>query len=180
MLRQSSSILVILCYLTAVWLAGCYSENPVSETDVLGWDAPEIISVVPENGAYGVDRNTDVTIRFSGPMDTASVSSKCYLSGGGAMHQWLDSLEHTPGMMNGMGDSACDHMMNWMDSISYTGHFEWNVNLDSCIFHPDSALLPNSDHLLYISEEMLGRNGQVMSIDSGSHGGLMVHFQTGP
>jgi hypothetical protein len=180
MLRQSSSTLVVLCCLAAFWSAGCFSENPASETDGVGLGAPEIISVVPENGAYGVDRDTEVTIRFSGPMDTASVNSNCYLSGGSDMLRWLDSLEHMPGMMNGMGDSACDHMMSWMDSMSYSGRFEWNANLDSCVFHPDSALLPNCDHLLYMRGEMLSRNGQVMAMDSGSHGGLMMYFQTGP
>lgn len=178
MFRQFSSIVIALCCLAAFWSAGCYDENPVSDSDVLGFDVPEVVTVFPENGAYGVDRNSEVSIKFSGPMDTASVTSNCYLSGGRDMLKWLDSLEHTPGMMHGMGDSVCDNMMNWMDSISYSGHFEWNANYDSCIFYPDSALLPDCEHLLFMRGEISGRNGHMMSMDTVSHGGLMVHFRT--
>ena len=166
-----------------IFLVGCYDENPVSnDTTLDDFDFPTILGVDPVNGASGVDRNSSYIIRFSDSMDTASVTSNCYLSGGSDMRQWMDSVSHMNGMggMNGMGDPDHDHMMDWMDSISYSGHFEWNNNLDSCVFYPDSMLGPNTEHMLYITGDVRSHDDYRMQMDSLQYDGHTYYFSTGP
>ena len=115
-------------------------------------------------------------------MDTASVTTNCYLSGGKVMHQWVDSVTHLQGTggMNGMGDHDRDRMMDWMDSICYSGHFEWNDARDSCVFYPDSALGPNTEHMLYITGDVHSHNDHRMQMDSLQCDGYIFLFTTGP
>lgn len=171
-------LLLILVILTVV--AGCYKENPVSDfdTEVLDTDFPTILEVSPDNGASGVIRNSNLSVRFDSPMDTASVSNNFHLSGGDKMQQWMDSMSNLPDM-NGMGQQHRDSMMTWMDSIEYTGDFEWNDDLDSCVFYPDSMLEANAEHMIFLDYGIKSVDGYYIITDTLEYNAATYHFTTG-
>ena len=65
------------------------------------------------------------------------------------MALWMDSLSHHMGM-GGMGMMNMDQMMQWMDSIEFSGQWRRNASKDSCWFVADSMLLPDADHMVYM------------------------------
>ncbi|MCB2229886.1 Ig-like domain-containing protein [bacterium] len=141
--------------------------------------APRLISTYPTDGSVGVDPAASLTIVFDIPMDTISVVNNFHMIGGDDMHMWMDSLDHHMGM-GGMGMMGMDHMMDWMDSIQYHWEYHWNDDMDTCLFIPDSALMPNTDYMMFLSGDVHGHNGEMMNMQQMQYDGHMVHFTTGP
>lgn len=178
--QTSIKTLLFVAAVATLFSIACYDENPVSSDDFLGdFEPPIILEVNPENGAGGVDRNSQVIIRFNMSMDTASVSSNLHVTGDSGMRHWMDSLTRLRGGGNMSGcDDTC--MTKWLDSISYRGEFLWSANLDSCIFQPDSSLHPNAEHTVFLSGSVRCITGAKMVMDTMEYGGFVSHFQTGP
>lgn len=95
------------------------------------------------------------------------------------MENWMDSLSHHQGMMGG-GMMNMDHMMDWMDTLQYTGQFHWNSTMDSCEFEPDSSMMSNANHMIYMYNGMRAGNGKMMDMSSLPFNGIMHHFRTRP
>lgn len=157
---------------------GCGDEdNPARNQD--NGTAPTITAVSPANGTSNVPRSSTIGIRFNVPMDTNSVMGAFHLAGGSDVGLWMDSIGHHMGT-GGMGMTNMDHMMQWMDSIQYNGQWHWNTNRDSCWFDPDSSLMPDTDHMIYLYGNMRSHDGMMMDIDTMQYGGPMYHFRTAP
>lgn len=182
-MSYKSSALLINIFLVAVAVVfavgACYEENPVTDPYFEDFEIPTITGVTPENGSSGVDRNTALNLSFSGPMDTATVTENLYLTGGNGMRQWMDSLGHMQGGGHS-GDCDAECMIRWLDSISYSGQLYWNDNLDSCTFQPDSPLMADEDHMLFITGPVRGITGGPMNFDTCQYGGYISFFHTGP
>jgi hypothetical protein len=112
-------------------------------------------------------------------MDTHSVMGAFHLAGGPEMALWMDSVGHHQGM-GGMGMMNMDHMMQWMDSVEYSGQWHWNAVKDSCWFVSDSMLFPDADHMIYMYGTVRSHDGMIMDMDSMQFGGPMIHFHTAP
>ena len=177
--RTSIRILLILAAVATIMSIACYDENPVSSDDFLDdFEPPIILDVDPENGSGGVDRGSQIIIQFNMSMDTASVSGNLHVTGDTGMRQWMDSVLHMRGGGNGSGcDDSC--MMKWLDSISYDGTITWTTNLDSCIFQPDSLMLGNAEHTVFLSGSIYAITGARMVVDTMEYGGFVSYFQTG-
>jgi hypothetical protein len=161
-----------------LWFAGCSKDN----SDVTGNNsaqAPEILNIVPADGASNVQRNSGISIKFNMPMDTLSVMTNFHFSGGAGMHEWMDSLEYNQ-IHGGMGNMMnMEHMMHWMDSIHIGGEFRWNYTMDSCSYEPDS-LMPNTEYMIYMNGDIMSHNGTMMDMHNYNYGGSINHFTTGP
>jgi len=99
---------------------------------------------------------------FDMPMDTATVMANFHMTGGGDMNMWMDSLDHHMGM-GGMGMMGMDHMMDWMDNIQHDGEFRWNNGMDTCVFVPDSTMMPNTDYMMFMNGDVHSHNGGMTS-----------------
>ena len=146
-------------------------------TGTLG--APKLISVTPGDGSIGVSPNSPVTMVFDMSMDTSSVTTNFHMIGGNDMHMWMDSLDHHMGM-GGMGMMGMNHMMDWMDSIQYNGEYHWNGGMDTCVFVPDSMMMPSTDYMMFMNGDIHAHNGEMMNMSKLQYDGHMVHFTTGP
>lgn len=144
-----------------------------------GFSAPELLSTMPMNGAMNVGTSTQIMMAFNEPMDTLSVMDGFYFCGGDEMHEWLDSLEHHRGM-GGMGMVDMGHMMEWLGDIEMPGDFDWNVDMDTCWFYPDSTLMPNEDYMIYMNGDLEDMHGGMMNMHGLDYGGYMIRFTTGP
>lgn len=140
---------------------------------------PSLALVSPAGGATNVARATTISMRFTTSMDTNSVMGAFHLSGGPEMALWMDSVGHHQGM-GGMGMMNMDHMMQWMDSVEYSGQWHWNAAKDSCWFVPDSMLMSDADHMIYMYGTVRSQGGMMMDMDTMQYGGLMTHFHTQP
>ncbi|SYZ72340.1 conserved hypothetical protein [Candidatus Zixiibacteriota bacterium] len=158
-----------------IWGCGNNNGNPVQAAS----GVPQILKIVPADGATNVAGNSDLAITFNMPMDTASVRGAFFLSGGDSMTTWMDSLGHHM-MMGNMTDMS--HMMDWMDSIMDTSRFEWNQSHDSCLVHPYAPLSPNTDYMILMYGSIKGGNGMMMDMETGGEKSNyeMFHFRTGP
>lgn len=171
---------VIVIIFVGLALVGCSNDddNKIVNT---GSDTVAIESIYPADGSTNVSTTASIAIKFSGPVDTASVINNLFLSGGQSMQIWRDSLDHYGGftMMN-MGMES--HMMSWMDSIQTPGDMHWNSTLDSCEFMPDSSLMNNTEYLCLLNESaMQGNHGSIMGgANHGDDGFHMFGFTTGP
>ena len=141
--------------------------------------SPQIVSVYPQDSATGVSTAASISLKFDSPMDTTSVMANFHLAGSSPMHDWMDTLDHYHGM-GGMGMMDMDHMMEWMDSIHYSGHFQWNGAMDSCQFIMDPPLMPNTDHMMFMYGDIKGHNGMIIDMHDLEYDGYMYHFRTGP
>ncbi len=78
------------------------------------------------------------------------------------------------GMMD-MGD-----MMDWMDSMGVHGAMHWNDDMDSCVFMPDSAMMPECDYMIMMDlGGMMSHDGHMMDATGHEHGLGLYHFTTG-
>lgn len=145
----SGSVVIIGIFL----LLGCSKNDKLISAPANDF----VLSVQPVNGATNIPVSTTVSITFASPMNTSSVAANFGLIGGEKMYEVMDSLNHS--MMN------YSDMMDWMHSVSFPGHFQWNSNRDSCIFHPDSSLAYHTNYMIY-----MGRNMESMHKD-----GMMQH-----
>jgi hypothetical protein len=173
MKKTTFGIIVAIVVLSAVlYVAGCSKDDnataPTVDTEL------RILRVTPADGSTGVSEDAPITIKFSGPVSTSTITHNFYFAGGEMMHEWRDSLDNYGGFgMMGMGHM--DHMMDWMDSIEIAGEFHWNDVMDSCEFVPDSALHPNTDYLCLLYESgMRGPHGGMMG--GGDHGDSGYHM----
>ena len=141
--------------------------------------APRLVSILPTDGTTGVALNSGIAMTFDMPMDTASVMANFHMIGGDDMHLWMDSLDHHMGS-GGMGMMGMGHMMNWMDSIQHEGEFHWNDEMDSCVFIPDSSMMPNTDYMMFMNGDVHSQNGMTMNMSQMQYDGHMIHFTTGP
>lgn len=157
---------------------GCGDDDNPARNQNNG-TAPAITAVSPANGTVNVSRSSAIGIRFSVSMDTNSVMGSFHLSGGPEMALWMDSVGHHQGM-GGMGMMNMDHMMQWMDTIEYSGQWHWNASRDSCWFVPDSMLMSNADHMIYMYGTVRSQGGMMMDMDTMQYGGPMYHFRTTP
>ncbi|HDS01089.1 MAG TPA: hypothetical protein ENO07_03635 [candidate division Zixibacteria bacterium] len=72
-----------------------------------------------------------------------------------------------------------NHMMVWIDSIEWGGRFNWNENLDSCEFMPDSALHYGTDYMIMFNENgIMGHDGRGMHMGHEDEGYHYYHFHT--
>lgn len=166
-----------LLAMSLVWISGCSDSDNEKSTNADG--VPTLLRVSPSESATDVDRNGGIHMRFSMPMDTATVRRNFHLAGGAEMENWMDSLSHHQGMMGG-GMMNMDHMMDWMDTLQYTGQFHWNSTMDSCEFEPDSSMMSNANHMIYMYNGMRAGNGKMMDMSSLPFNGIMHHFRTRP
>lgn len=183
-MKQISTVAGGLILVTGIMVlgAGCGSEgeSPTGGSGPTGpsGEAPIVLGIEPADETAGVDPTSTVGILFNTPMDTLSVESCFYLSGGQSMHTWMDSLghHHRGGMGGHMRDM--DHMIAWMDSVCYEGDLHWNAVGDSCYFEPGRPLPPGSDHMIYLYGSVRSRDGIEMDMTGFTYGGPMSHFRT--
>ena len=164
---------------TMIWLWGCSDDDHGPRHGNNDTQAPQIVGVYPQDGAIGVSTAASISLKFDSPMDTTSVMAAFHLAGSSPMHDWMDTLDHYHGM-GGMGMMDMDHMMEWMDSIQYPGHFNWNSAMDSCQFIMDSPLMPNTDHMMFMYGDVKSHGGMMMDMHGLEYDGEMYHFRTGP
>ncbi len=130
-----------------------------------------VLSVQPVNGATNVPSTTSVQINFAYPMDTNSVSQNFCLIGGERMYQVMDSLNH--------GKMDYPNMMEWMHSISFPGHFQWNNKRDACGFLPDSSLMNHTPYMIYMGRNMESMHQNMMMEHREMMGeDFITHFTT--
>ena len=173
---RATFLLVTALAITAIWPLGCSDDDHGPMHGNNNTQSPQIVGIYPQDGATGVSTAASISIKFDVPMDTTSVMANFHLAGNSAMHDWMDTLDH----YHGMGMMDMDHMMEWMDSIHYSGHFQWNGAMDSCQFIMDSSLMPNTDHMMFMYGDVKGHNGMMMDMHNLEYDGYMYHFRTGP
>ena len=151
MVLTSRFLSVILA--AALW-TGCTGDSePPSQSGSPG-DEPLIVAIDPPDGSADVPTGASVGVRFDMPMDTASVASCFFLSGGEPMHAWMDTL-CLPGVLH------------------------WNERQDSCYYSPRHSLPPLTDHMIYMRGTIRSRQGTRMDMSGYPNGGPMSHFRTG-
>ncbi|NOZ75043.1 MAG: Ig-like domain-containing protein [FCB group bacterium] len=103
-----------------IFLNGC---------DFAGSGRPEILSIRPADGATGIDRNTDILITFSEPMDPESCEKRFQLMIG-ARTVFPSGEEGLP------------------------GRFYWDNYSQTMTFDPDSALGSHMDYSIILKSGM--------------------------
>jgi len=92
---------------------------------------------------------------------------------GQRMQEFMDSLTY----MHSGPDSM--YMQQMYHQYCIQGEFRWNNQNDTCVFQPDSALTPHTEHMLYLMQHrdqqmhMHQHQGQIMQED------FQSHFRTG-
>jgi hypothetical protein len=180
MMRIRITQMVVACTTVIVSFiaAGCGDDNNPTGNKV-NPASPALAAISPVDGASNVSRTTTISIRFTTPMDTSSVMGAFHLSGGSDMALWMDSIGHHQGM-GGMGMMNMDHMLQWMDSIEYSGQWHWNATRDSCWFVADSMLMADADHMVYLYGTMRSHEDALMNTGTMPYGAPMYHFSTEP
>jgi len=143
---------------------------------------PAILRASPVNGATGVATTASVDIKFKTPMDTVSVMTSFHFTGGSNMQSWMDSVNHLGGLGH-MDQMDMNRMMQLMDSVQIRGTFQWNQNLDSCRFIPDSAMMGATEHMIFMYGQMMSSSEMMMDMGGGmmsSDTGFTFHFTTAP
>lgn len=139
------------------------------------------LRVTPSNGATGVPRNAAIGIKFSAPMDTLSVMSRLFFTGGSSMQMWMDSMNHSGGGGHESHHSDPNRMLTLMDSLQMKGHLAWNETMDSCSFIPDSLMMPGTTHMMIMDPGMMSGAGMKMEMDmDGTSEPMEFHFTTAP
>lgn len=138
-----------------------------------------VIRVSPVNGATDVSTNTTIAIKFSEAMDTLSVMSRFYFTGGSSMQMWMDSMDHSGGGGHESHHTDPNRMSTLMDSLQLRGHFDWNGALDSCNFVPDNLIQSGTSYMIQFDAGIMTGDGITMEMDK--NGGTEVmrfHFTT--
>ena len=180
-MKKSNYLCVVmggLALMAGLFTFGCSDDKSPTGNQNNG-TSPSLAVVSPADGATNVSRTASISMRFTSPMDTNSVMGAFHLSGGAEMALWMDSVGHHQGM-GGMGMMNMDHMMQWMDSIEYSGQWYWNTPKDSCWFVADSMFIPDADHMVYLYGTLRSHEGMMMDMDDMQYGGPMYHFHTQP
>ncbi|MEW6412794.1 MAG: Ig-like domain-containing protein [Candidatus Zixiibacteriota bacterium] len=178
------SLTAIIALLPLFSFFACYDEQQVIDPVVAeyGLETPSIDNVYPANGESNVNRHGALGIKFNRPMDTASVNRSMRVVGASGIQTCMDSLMQRNDSTGGgqMGNPPDDHTMDWIDSVSYTGAMHWNATSDSCVFHADSAFLPNTEHMIILTGEIRAHDGTAMDMSGYDAGCYMSFFTTGP
>ncbi len=157
-MRSALIIAFLLLIAASLIIVGCSDNSRVNGNSDDVW----LTSIYPADGAENVSTGTSLYMKFVMPMDTSSVRSNIFLSGGPMMHEWVDSLDHYGGMGH-MNVGMRGHMLDWMDSIEIPGQWHWNGNLDSSEFTPDSTLTHGSQYMIMVNEDgVIGHSGHQM------------------
>ncbi|MFQ6614477.1 MAG: Ig-like domain-containing protein [Fidelibacterota bacterium] len=133
-----------------VWLAA--SLVFITGCDIAGSGRPEIVSINPADGSSGVDRNTDIVVTFSEPMDPSSCEKRFKLVAG-----IVDRLPDGPGI---------------------PGEFQWDNYSQTMTFDPDSMLDAHKSYSISLesgmkahhdghSMNLMGMRDQGMEVTSG-------------
>ena len=139
------------------------------------------IRITPSNGATGVATNAAIGIKFSAPMDTLSVMSRLFFTGGSSMQMWMDSMNHSGSGGHESHHADPNRMLTLMDSLQLRGYFAWNETMDSCSFVPDNLMMPGTTHMMIMDPGMMSGNGMTMEMDAnGSNESMAFHFTTAP
>ena len=139
------------------------------------------VRMTPANGATGVATNAAIGIKFSAPMDTLSVMSRLFFTGGSSMQMWMDSMNHSGGGGHESHHTDPNRMLTLMDSLQLHGHFAWNETMDSCSFTPDSLMMPGTTHMMIMDPGMMSGSGMKMEMDmDGTSEPMEFHFTTAP
>lgn len=194
---------VLLPALVALVGLGCGDDHDGHMTDGMGHTTtdgdtpllsastsnPVLVSLWPSNGLVEVPLDGSIHLKFNVPMDTGSITTGFFMAHGEDMQAWMDSLGHmgddSGGMGGGgMGGGHCSmdmgDMMDWMDSMGVHGEMHWNDDMDSCVFMPDSAMMPECDYMIMMDMGgMMSHDGHMMDTTGHEHGLDMYHFTTG-
>ncbi len=171
----------ILVMTAIISVSGCSSSTDRMMNGNNGVQ-PAILRVSPANGATGIAATTSVGVKFNTPMDTLSVMAGFHFSGDSNMQSWMDSVNYQGGMGE-MPQTDMNRMMQMMDSVHIRGIFQWNQNLDSCRFIPDSAMMGATEHMIFMYGQMMSSSGMMMDMGSrmmSSDTGFTFHFTTAP
>ena len=142
---------------------------------------PLTIRITPANGATGVATSAAIGIKFSAPMDTLSVMSRLFFTGGSSMQMWMDSMNHSGSGGHESHHADPNRMLTLMDSLQLRGYFAWNETMDSCSFVPDNLMMPGTTHMMIMDPGMMSGNGMTMEMDAnGSNESMAFHFTTAP
>lgn len=182
---MKKAVIFAYCGLALIALIVAFGCADSPESTISGGDnfRPVLLRVYPADGTVGVATTNTVGLKFNTSMDTLSVMAGFHFSGGSNMQLWMDSVDNQGGMGH-MTQVDMNRMMQLMDSIEIRGTFQWNQNLDSCQFIPDSAMMGDTEHMIFIYGQMMSGNGMMM--DMGRSGmmdsdiGFTYHFTTAP
>lgn len=182
-MKNAAILAAIIPSLILVFMTnGCSSSgddkvnNPDTDTS-----RPLTVRVSPANGAVDISTNATIAMTFSEPMDTLSVMSRLYFTGGSSMQMWMDSMDHSGGGGHESHHTDPNRMYTLMDSLQLRGRFAWNGSLDSCRFIPDSLLRSGTSYLLQIDAGIMTVDGMTMDMDENDGTEVMrFHFTTAP
>lgn len=167
--KTFGTILAISSLLSLLW-SGCSNDSKITS-----YVKPPglVLSISPADGSTSVPTGTAVTLVFSSSVDRNAFEESFLVLHGQMMHLFMDSLS----AMHSGSDSL--NMMMTFQGYGWDGHFQWNDQNDTCVFHPDSSLAPNTEYMVYIMrhreqhQHMHQHNGQTFDYD------FQSHFQTG-
>lgn len=182
-MKTTTIVSVVLCAGLVVALTSGCSKSTNDMTNELNTDGVRLLTLrlSPANGATGVPTDARIGIKFSTSMDTLSVMSRLYFTGGSSMQMWMDSMNHSGGTSHEAHHGDAGRMMTLMDSLQFPGHFAWNETLDSCTFVPDSLMMPGTSHMIYMDAGMMSGDGMTMEMDKdGASEVMQFHFTTAP
>jgi hypothetical protein len=157
--------LIMVVLLSAVWL-GCTKDSGIT-----GYQEQPglVLSVLPADGSTSVATSTSITLAFSSSMDRDAFQQDFLFLPGQRMQEFMDSLNYMHSGMDSM------YMQQMYHQYCIQGEFHWNIQNDSCVFQPDSALGPMSEHMLYLMQHrdqqmhMHQHQGATMQQDFRSH-----------
>ncbi len=166
---KRSPVLAItgILMISAIWL-GCSQDSKITSFQNPGL----VLSILPADGSTSIPTSTSVTIAFSSAMDRDAFQQDFLFLPGQMMQEFMDSLTYMHSGMDSM------YMQQMYHQYCVKGEFQWNSQNDSCVFQPDSALSPMTEHMLYLMQHrdqqmhMHEHNGAVMTQN------FMSHFTT--
>jgi hypothetical protein len=163
-------------------IIGCGKSDNDQVTNPITQNGQSLtIRVTPANGATGVTTDAAIGIKFSAPMDTLSVMSRLYFTGGSSMQMWMDSMNHSGGGGHESHHTDPNRMLTLMDSLQLHGQFVWNEAMDSCSFILDSLMMPGTAHMMIMDPGMMSGTGMKMTMDmDGTSEPMEFHFTTAP
>lgn len=156
-----------------VVLAGCGNDSPTGSVS----QAP-LVRTSPEDGAQAVGVGDSIQMHFNEPVDTLHFHEWFYCIDSSAHDALQDSLM---GGMMGMGNMHSDSAAFYgrMHDRRVMGDFHWNNDGDSCVFVPDSDLMPGTEYVMHFRNEMRNHEGgrmrhmgEMFSVD------MMFRFRT--
>jgi hypothetical protein len=167
----------------ALTLIACQKDVVSPESQV---SSP--ITISPSDNEFDVSISSGVYLKFSKTVDRGTVERGLHLISASALS---DTTCPTPttmrhGSMNDvmMDSSIMAHMQKFH---SMPGSFTWSNDSLTCVFRPDSLLLPYTQYMIHLDrpmvEMMTGRMGDLGTMGRQAMEGMedrMLHFTTAP